>query len=70
MNKLKLSEKILIGFFLVSVVGLFITMGITPVGGWAASNPHHEQYIDYFCLFGAMTIAGLLLLVITDKDNK
>jgi MFS-type transporter involved in bile tolerance (Atg22 family) len=47
--------------FIVSMISWVLTMAITPVGGWAESNPFREYYMNTFCITGALTFITLIV---------
>ncbi len=55
--------------FLVSISSWFITLAITPVGGWALSNPYREYYMNTFCITGVLTLLSLGLLAYVNNRN-
>lgn len=57
---------------LLSIVLWLIAIGITPVGGWCKSNPHHEHYKTAFVATTLMLYGAIALMFIRNyrKRNK
>ncbi len=57
--------------FLVAISAWIITMLITPVGGWADSNPYHEYYKTAFCVTGIIALITLYISYkMENRDSK
>ena len=57
-------------YLIVSVILFLVSMAIIPVGGFADSNAHHEDYINLFLACEVNLVCSLIFLWWANRKVK